>query len=142
MPYIVQPLVDRRVVMISVSGSLSLPEIRARGQEVNALLSEGESPVHIVIDTTRLVDYPLSPSKIFEASPFLSNANLGEVPVYGVTSLLLTTFLNVFGLMTTFHYHLVQSLPEALDFLRARDSRIDTDAVTEALRRASELLNS
>ncbi len=135
MSYEVRSLIDRRVVLVVVEGTVTLSEVRAGGQQVDALISAGEAPVHVIIDITRMTDYPLSPSRIFEASPFLRHPDLGYIPAYGVTSLLLNTLLQVIGLMAPFEYRVVQSLADALDFLRAQDSRIDSRAVDEAARR-------
>lgn len=138
MPYQVRSLIDRRAVLIVTAGMVTLPEIRSGGQQVDALVSAGDAPVHVIIDITRMTDYPLSPSKIFEASSFLRHPNLGLIPAYGVANPLLNTLLQVVGQMAPFEYRVVPSLPAALDLLRAHDRRIDAQAVTQALRRAEE----
>lgn len=130
MPYEVRSLIDRRVVLITTSGVVTLPQVRVGGQQVDVLLSAGEAPVHVIIDITKMTEYPLSPSKIFEASPFLRHPKLGYIAAYGVSSLLLNTLIRVFGQMAPFQYRIVQSLPEALAFLRSQDSRIDPGAIT------------
>ncbi len=137
-PYEVRSLIDRRVVLIVTGGVVTLPEIRAGGEQVNALVSVGEPPVHVIIDITKMTDYPLSPSRIFEASPFLRHPNLGYIPAYGVTNPLLNTLLQVVGLMAPFEYRVVESLPDALAFLNDSDSRIDADSIARALRSNDE----
>ena len=127
MSYEVRPLIDGRVVLITVSGHVSLAQVRVGGEQVDALVSAGEPPVHVIIDITRMSDYPITASKIFELSPFLRNPRLGMVPAFGVTNMLLVTLLRVIGQMAPFRYQIVDSMSEAVALLQSQDSRIHID---------------
>ena len=124
MPYAVETLVEKRVALITVSGIVSMAQIRAGGDQTDRLLSAGVSPVHVIIDITAMIDYPKTVSTIFEASAFLRNPHLGVIAAYGVTSRLLGAFLETLAKLSGFDYGIVNSVADGLNFLRGRDGTL------------------
>ncbi|MDX1993719.1 MAG: hypothetical protein SF029_15125 [bacterium] len=124
MPFVVEMLVDEKVVLIEVSGATHLPEIQLGGKRAYELMSAGEAPVHVVIDVTEMTSFPLEVSSLYEASPFYQHPSLGFVVACGITNALVRTILRLFAQMAGFRYHMAETVEEALIFLRTQDATL------------------
>ena len=125
MPYKVEWLVEKRVVLSTYEGLLTMDDARSQVQEANVLLRQGIPLTHSIVDMTKVEKFP----SLQLASEFMSTdmtdirEKLGWTIV--VTNNKLLKFASsLFVPMFRVRQRLFGSMDEALVFLQDEDSTL------------------
>jgi hypothetical protein len=93
--------------------------------EAARFLSQGEAPVHMIVDMRDLKTFPTNITKVHDMTQFMKSPSLGWVVVVGGSSL--TMFLvNVMSQVVKFRVAIRFTLEEAVEFLQKQDPTLLT----------------
>jgi hypothetical protein len=112
-----------RIISGEISEELTLTEIENFSTDMIAFLETGISPVHFILDASKLVKFPTNISVLRQAVTFLGRRQLGWVVIIGGSSLMLT-FAQLLMQITPTRYRSVRTRQEALEFLASVDESL------------------
>jgi hypothetical protein len=120
MGYQVQWYLEQRVVLVTLSGHLSMDEILQMHATTGHMVETGSAPVHILVDVTTLQSHPTNIREIAQASGYLSHANMGWAILINPSRI--TQFVvTLVGGVTKVKNKSVHSIEEALKVLHHVD---------------------
>lgn len=123
MPHIVNWLIENCLVLIKVSGDVSVEDAEVINAEVVALLRAGEPPVHVLSDLTELRKFPFDLIGMRRALSYLQEPNLGWVMAYGPSSIA-SSFARLLTSLVRVRLRFVRDQADALNVLAGMDARI------------------
>lgn len=117
--------VKDHVVLAEVSGDISVEDVADLNDQILALMGDGQTQVHIIMNVTHLGRTPTHLLKLREASHVLGNERVGWIIMVGLQN----QFVNFLGSMLTqlgqmSRYRVMASVDEAYAYLRQADNQL------------------
>ncbi len=120
MPYEIKWYQEKRVIYDRLYGDHDFQSAVEGSDAASDLLSQGETPVHMIVDMRELKTFPTNMTKVHSMTAFMKSPALGWVVVVGGTSL--TSFLvNVMSQIVKFRVANRHTVEEAIEFLNKQD---------------------
>jgi hypothetical protein len=119
MPYDVSWYVEKRIVYVEFHQTLLLEELPPLFAAVMQLRDEGESPVHIFANLSRMEKFPVSLPAIQQVSPLMNG--FGVAIIYGVRQQILFFILKVAASFIEIEARVVGTEDEALHMIARLD---------------------
>jgi hypothetical protein len=119
MPVTVSWLYPKRVVFVSFIGHVTLEDVQTQVTLTQESIEAGDTPVHFVIDTTRIEKYNLSLPEIRTAFPG-HDPRIGWTVVYGPNKVT-RFFASILMQLMKSKFQFVDSHDEALAFIAHND---------------------
>jgi hypothetical protein len=125
MPYNISWYIPDRVIHEEFYGTVNLEEVEQIQHIFAAYLDLGKAPVHVLVDMTRLEEYPKSVSQLKSAMVMMNNQNLGWVVIINQNPVLkfLTSVMTQLT-VSNVRFRLFDTLEDGLEFLKERDSTL------------------
>ena len=125
MDYRLEWHIARRVLMLTVSGDVSLDELVRFNSEVLTYLEHGTAPVHLVSVGANIRRVPTNLMLIKETVTYLQHPNMGWTIIVQEKANSLTGFMvSVAAQATGMKVHQVKNVADGLETLRRLDQSI------------------
>jgi hypothetical protein len=118
MPFDVSWSNSKQVILLKVEGVLTLEDLQSLFVEAAAMMNETSDLVHFLVDTRTLqkIDNIPATLKIVQGEP--RHPRMGWMIVVGKMNPMIKFGMDFVGLLTKSRYHCVNTMPEALAFLK------------------------
>ncbi len=114
-----------RIIFLRPIGEAPIEVIQQYNDQILKLLNKGTKPVHVIIDTRYVTEFPTNLLKLTNAINFLSHPSVGWVITISNNSLI--SFLG--GILPQFNkfqrYRVLSELDKGLLFLKEQDSTLN-----------------
>ena len=118
-------IVEERVMLTRLIGHLTVEDMAANAQRGTIMIDSGVAPVYSLVDASLIEHFPLKLNEMKGLTEQGSSDNLGWIIIYGIPNRILaflaTTFVQVIGK----NYKVVNTLEDALEFIRNREGTLD-----------------
>ena len=135
MPYNVAWLIQNRVIYVRYFGEIHYKDYEETGSMFARMIDSGEAPVHVVVDASTVTKAPRDIGKIVEYLRGYGRPGIGWVLT--VTPNKLERFfaaLVMHTFISSLRSSMFGSVEEIPDFLAARDGRMTSEQIAEALK--------
>ena len=121
----------RRVIYERFYDTVTIEEMSAVQKKFLDYLTEGEAPVHSIIDLSAMHDFPKSLSQIRQGLISTGNIQLGRVVLITGKNPVIRFISSVISqlLLKNAQYTLCDSLEEAVHYLRDRDPSVTIEQI-------------
>lgn len=113
-------LIPNRVIFQKLSGEFTSEQSMTAGQANQKMLSEGDPPVHIIVDVSDIklqtADMRLTDS-IKATRLCLEHPAMGDMIVVGINNRIVAMFIKITGGITAYDMHTAKTLNEAIEKL-------------------------
>jgi hypothetical protein len=113
--------IERRLIYVDFSGSVTIEEIEKASHTVVQYIRSGQAPVHVVADMTGVDHYPREFGRLAGAIPHLAETNLGKTILIGTNSGLIQMMVSVIRHAVQIDLRMFNSLEKTLAFLHETD---------------------
>jgi hypothetical protein len=124
MPYSVSWVQPERIVLVQIEELLTTADIRTFSPEAFRLSASGKAPVHFIVDIQRLRKIESVADGLKAIQRTKPHPNTGWMVVVGTLSAPLMLFTDLVSKFTRVHYIRVDTMPQALTFLRENDESL------------------
>jgi hypothetical protein len=118
-------IVEERVMLTRLIGHLTVEDMAANAQRGTIMIDSGVAPVYSLVDASLIEHFPLKLNEMKGLTEQGSSDKLGWIIIYGIPNRILaflaTTFVQVIGK----NYKVVNTLEDALEFIRNREGTLD-----------------
>ena len=111
-------------MFFKLDSNVTLEDLAAFNTDIIHFLDAGMSPVHLIIDVDKVGSIPLSISTIVKHLSFRSHPKIGWIIISNPPGYMKMIATIVFQLVRV-RMRMVNTLPEALNFLREMDISLD-----------------
>lgn len=131
MEYTVQWHIPKRVILIRVSGDVSIEELARFNDDIVKHLNEGTAPVHLLSIGENIRRVPTNLMKIKQTTTYLQHPNMGWTVIVQEKPNPLTGFMvSVATQATGMKLRQVKSLTDGVETLRRIDQSLDDSPST------------
>lgn len=123
MPFQTRWIVEKRIALTQLSGSLSDEEARQMSETHSRFLQEGTPLVHLVIDASQLASIPINLKQNTAMGEYLRHPALGWTVLVGASNIV-NFMVSVIGQIFHMKYARRETLEEAVQFLTTQDETI------------------
>ena len=113
--------VERRIIYVEFSGSVTIEEIEKASGIVVPYIREGQAPVHVIADMVRVDYYPREFGRLVGAIPNLAEVNLGKTILIGSNNALIQLMVTVIRHAVQIDLRMFDSMEKTLAFLHETD---------------------
>jgi spore maturation protein SpmA len=115
---------EGRVIIERLTGVFAVEDLEKIVEAANALMSQGQKPVHLIIDTSGITKHPNSLTALRNAAPGGQHENLGWTLMIS-SSMLMSTMTKVITQLMRLEFRSFTSLEAALAFLKLQDPTLE-----------------
>ncbi len=126
MGYTINWYLHRRVCLVDLEGSVSFDEARRIDECIKEFFEQGQSPVHLVVNSVRMTSYPYHVMQIKESSTYLGHPACGWVFVVTPPHSLVRFLANAVVQVRSRRLRLVSHVNEAFSTLPKLDHTLLT----------------
>ncbi len=126
MPYEVSWYRPNRIIYERVYGELTLNEVQGTVVEIERMLEEGTSPIHLIVDMRELDKVKVPVKEIANVSRSLRSTKLGWVLLLSTGKPLLDFLASVVSQVTRMQLAKRASLDQVDDFLLRQDASLSS----------------
>lgn len=116
-------LIEKQVIIAYVIGDTTIEEMQASDRALDALVSAGTPPVHILADIKDMGRFPLDLIGLRKTTTYLQHPNMGHIAVYGA-SRMASSFTQMLASLAGVKVRFVHNYTEAINYLASVDPRI------------------
>jgi hypothetical protein len=113
--------VERRIIYVDFSGTVSIEEIEKASSIVVPYIREGQAPVHVIADMVGVDYYPREFGRLVGAIPNLAEVNLGKTILIGSNNALIQLMVTVIRHAVQIDLRMFDSMEKTLAFLHETD---------------------
>ena len=117
-------LIDKRIMLLEYEGNVDKNEIRLLNEELESFLNEGQTPVHIISDNSRMGKADLSIQLARDTFTAMKKPGWGWVIFVGLDRLI-RFFAEVFATQFGVKIKIASSREEAIALLKKLDMTIE-----------------
>lgn len=122
MAYSVRWQIPKKVIHIQFSGEVRLEEARSLTLELLKMVEEGQDPVHLITDQSKVSISAINTMGLVDTfSPLLKNTKLGWCLFYGTQHRFIYFITQVISNLSRIKYRQVANLEAGLAFLQEKD---------------------
>lgn len=114
---------DKRIIYTELMGTLTSEEAQEMSESHAKFLSEGQAPVHLIVEVTKLDGVPTNLRQNASMGGYLRHPALGWTVLIG-GSVLVNFMVSVIGQVFKFHYSKRDNLEEAMIYLISQDASL------------------
>lgn len=119
MTYQISWYLEKRIVVLTTEAVLALDELPGLFEGIQQFRDDGNYPVHIISDFSRLEKFPVSLAAIRQVTPAMRG--FGVNVIIGVRNPVLHFLLNAFSQFSSLEIRVSEDLSEALHVLARLD---------------------
>jgi hypothetical protein len=116
-------LIEKQIIILHVTGDVALEEMQVADAEINAHLTAGDPPVHMLVDIKEMGKFPFDLIGLRKTTNYLQHPNLGHITVYGA-SRMASSFAQMIVSLAGVKARFVRDYTDALNYLAQHDPRI------------------
>lgn len=116
-----------RVLLQRLSGVVTLEDVKVSNAQLKTFLASGVAPTHVIVDLSGVERFPTSLSTIKEfVQPVPNQDILGWVLIFGAKNALLRFLASMVTQLAgeNVRMRMLDTLPEAIDFIRKQDETL------------------
>jgi hypothetical protein len=119
-----------RIVHVVIEGDLTLDDAETVNQVVTQYIREGQPPVHLLVEATRLGKFPLDLKRFPKLTGYLHEPNLGKMAVITSQGALTKFFASIITQAAHIEMKLFDKLDDGMTFLRRVDITLQNTEAT------------
>ncbi|MCU0500143.1 MAG: hypothetical protein MUF87_22570 [Anaerolineae bacterium] len=123
MPYQSAWIVPDRVWYNRNYGIMTTEEIKEGNVEAASAIRNGVAPVHFVIDTSDLKNFPINLKEMSDSTLFMKEANLGFT-IYVTSNMMIRFITQTLTQISKLDFRVVKTLDEGLQLLQILDQTL------------------
>ncbi len=125
MPHHIEWQTPQKVILVQLSGQVTLESSAAFDADLKPYLDEGTAPTHVIIDFSAAEMTALNPQKVKEGQTFMQHPNLGWGIIVGANALIRFMTSILFQMVQT-KARLFDTREEGIAFLYENDPALST----------------
>ena len=110
-----------RIIYATVEGNLTMDEVVAVNQMVTQLLQEGQAPVHLIVDASKLDKFPIDLKRFASATSYLKEPHLGKMAVISNQGGFVKFFASIITQAARIEMKMFDKVEDGLTFFRRVD---------------------
>ncbi len=123
MPYKIEWLREKRIMVETLLGTISMEEATQAANETAQFLNQGEAPVHLIVDVSHMEKFPTNVRNVRNISGYLSNPALGWMVIVGA-DYLVNFISTIVSQVVRFQLSRAETVEKAVTFLEKQDATL------------------
>jgi hypothetical protein len=112
---------ENRVIFADVEGVVDMNEMNSSNDTFIKLLDSGQAPIHLLVDTSKLTQFPTNLNALRKSQGYLAHPNVGWIIMVN-TNPLLNFLAHMVTSIAKANTRMVKSLEEGKQLLRTLDA--------------------
>ena len=125
MKHSVQWYIPSHIISMEIEGDISLEDLANINHDLMCLLDEGNAPVYLFVNDTKVGKFPLQLRQVQSACEFLRHPSIEYVVGIGEVNPMKKYFIPMVAKITNSNYERCHTIENALAFVDTQDSNND-----------------